>query len=61
MPEARRGEEILGLERVRALLAEQEPASSASAVAESLLAAAERFTGGQLQDDAVVIAVRALG
>jgi sigma-B regulation protein RsbU (phosphoserine phosphatase) len=60
LPEARRGEEILGLDRVRAVLSEQGSGSSAASVAENLLAAAERFAGGPLRDDAVVIAVRAL-
>jgi sigma-B regulation protein RsbU (phosphoserine phosphatase) len=60
LPEARRGEEILGMDRVREILAEQASGSSAGSVAENLLAAAERFTGGALREDAVVIAVRAL-
>jgi sigma-B regulation protein RsbU (phosphoserine phosphatase) len=60
LPEARRGKEILGIDRLRAELAGQEPGLSAEAVAENLLAAAERFAGGPLQDDAVVVAIRAL-
>jgi sigma-B regulation protein RsbU (phosphoserine phosphatase) len=60
LPEARKGGEILGIDRVQAELAGQEPGSSAASVAENLLAAAERFAGGALQDDAVVIAIRAL-
>jgi sigma-B regulation protein RsbU (phosphoserine phosphatase) len=60
LPEARRGQEILGIERVREVLSEQESGASAASVAENLLDAAEQFAGGALRDDAVVIAVRAL-
>jgi serine phosphatase RsbU (regulator of sigma subunit) len=60
LPEARRDEAILGIERVREILSEQDSGSSAASVAENLLVAAERFAGGALGDDVVVIAVRAL-
>jgi sigma-B regulation protein RsbU (phosphoserine phosphatase) len=58
--EARRGEEVMGIDRVRAILEEQDEQSTAASVAERLLAAAQEFSDGPLNDNAVVITVRAL-
>jgi sigma-B regulation protein RsbU (phosphoserine phosphatase) len=57
--QARRGGEVLGMDRVRAALEEREYASAAD-VAEGVLAAAERFAAGSFDESAVVIAVRAM-
>lgn len=58
--EARRGEEVMGIDRVRAILEEQDEQSTAASVAERVLAAAQAFAGGPLNENAVVITVRAL-
>ncbi|MHB1017398.1 MAG: SpoIIE family protein phosphatase [Coriobacteriia bacterium] len=53
--EARRGSQFFGEGRLRRAL---RPGGSAGAVTQRLLSAVQRFSGGELRDDAAVLAVR---